>query len=98
MARTSGLKPSWLQHVLSVLGGGDSQILARARVARPMGVARHTQQRQLRRTTARSLSRNAIHRGLASPSARILRYCLGRRHMPPDSPPADRSSVMGLYI
>ena len=32
MARTSGLKPSWLQHVLSVLGGADSQILARARV------------------------------------------------------------------
>ena len=55
--------------------------------ARPMGVARHTQQRQLRRTTARSLSRNASHRGLTSPSARILRYCLGRRHMPPDSPP-----------
>ena len=32
MARTSGLKPSWLQHVFSVLGGADSQILARARV------------------------------------------------------------------
>ena len=32
MARTSGLKPSWLRHVLSVLGGADSQILARARV------------------------------------------------------------------
>ena len=32
MARTSGLKPSRLQRVLSVLGGADSQILARARV------------------------------------------------------------------
>jgi hypothetical protein len=32
VARTSGLKPSCLQHVLSVLGGADSQILARARV------------------------------------------------------------------
>jgi hypothetical protein len=31
VARTSGLKPSWLQRVLSVLGGADSQILARAR-------------------------------------------------------------------
>jgi hypothetical protein len=32
VARTSGLKPSRLQRVLSVLGGADSQILARARV------------------------------------------------------------------
>jgi len=32
VARTSGLKPSWLRRVLSVLGGADSQILARARV------------------------------------------------------------------
>ena len=32
MARTSGLKPSWLRRVLAALGGADSQILARARV------------------------------------------------------------------
>ena len=32
MARTSGLKPSRLRRVLTVLGGADSQILARARV------------------------------------------------------------------
>ena len=32
MARTSGLKPSWLRRILAALGGADSQILARARV------------------------------------------------------------------
>ncbi len=32
MARTSGLKPSWLRRALLALGGADSQILARAQV------------------------------------------------------------------
>jgi len=32
VARTSGLKPSWLRRVLATLGGADSQILASARV------------------------------------------------------------------
>jgi hypothetical protein len=32
MARTSGLKQSWLRRVFLALGGADSQILARARV------------------------------------------------------------------